>query len=171
MRSKLSAFLSVYPIAFTALCLQGSGCRVLLVNDMSEDLSRMYRYALNAWNCQQPPPSSPWSPPYPSQSYPPFCHRSPHPTTLRLETSVILQTSFKPPIPAMSYRIVSCHVRLFSRVPEGLAPIAEILKQHIAEVRTGAANPTYLYLFISQRHARTPTPSLSLLHPSSDRCP
>ena len=42
------------------------GCRVLLVNDMSEDLSRMFR--------------------------------------------------------------------LFSRVPDGLAPIAEILKQHIAEV-------------------------------------
>ena len=46
---------------------EGSGCRVLLVNDMSEDLSRMFR--------------------------------------------------------------------LFSRVPDGLAPMAEILKQHVAEVR------------------------------------
>ena len=47
---------------------EGSGCRVLLANDMSEDLSRMFR--------------------------------------------------------------------LFSRVPEGLAPMADILKQHIAEVCT-----------------------------------
>ena len=45
---------------------EGSGCRVLLANDMSEDLSRMFR--------------------------------------------------------------------LFSRVPDGLAPMADILKQHIAEV-------------------------------------
>jgi cullin 1 len=46
---------------------EGSGCRVLLVNDMSDDLSRMFR--------------------------------------------------------------------LFSRVPDGLVPMADIVKQHIAEVR------------------------------------
>ena len=55
---------------------EGSGCRVLLVNDMSEDLSRMFR--------------------------------------------------------------------LFSRVPDGLAPMAEILKQHVAEVRGAAAAPAAL---------------------------
>jgi hypothetical protein len=45
--------------------------------------------------------------------------------------------------------VMSCHVRLFSRVPEGLAPIAEILKQHIAEVGTGDLLRSFLSFFLS----------------------
>ena len=56
---------------------EGSGCRVLLINNMSEDLSRMFR--------------------------------------------------------------------LFSRLPDGLAPMAEIVKQHISEVGACAATATCYY--------------------------
>lgn len=59
---------------------EGSGCRVLLANDMSEDLSRMFR--------------------------------------------------------------------LFSRVPDGLAPMADILKQHIAEV----SSCSLMFVFVGKIH-------------------